>query len=85
MRRAVAVLLFVSACTGEPSVRSTGRFSYQISAPIHDVASEQVKVRTALATRAEKLCGGRYVLRLEQFSTYYKEPSLIWDVSCRSP
>jgi hypothetical protein len=87
--RTVVVCTVISVlvgCSGLPSaLRATSANTYQLRASIHDVASEQVAAREALAKRANEVCHGQYWFLMEQFSTYYNEPALIWDISCAAP
>jgi hypothetical protein len=81
-----AVIALLAGCGGAPpALRATSANTYQVRATIHDVASEQVAAREALAARSTELCHGQYWFLMEQFSTYYKEPALIWDISCAPP
>src|SRR5262249_28658346 len=88
MRTIAACILaaLVAGCSGvPPALRATSANTYQLRATIHDVASEQVAVRDALAERSTELCHGQYWFLMEPFDTHYAEPALIWDICCAPP
>jgi starvation-inducible outer membrane lipoprotein len=83
---AVALAMALAGCSGAPdAIRATSAYTYQLRVPIRDVASEQVATRERLAARATEVCHGQYWFLMEQFSTHYREPALIWDISCANP